>query len=131
MNLEMAGFLGNFEALDQVVNNFNEYYPNVTISYEQNSGNQLAAYLQNNPYVDIFMTSDDNLRYPDARYESLGNTDTVQLAYTNTGAIEAYLEDYLANAADALAAGKVSDPEEAAKQYLANCAEVTAKMAAE
>lgn len=65
VNLEMAGFLGNFEALDQVVNNFNEYYPNVTISYEQNGSDQLAAYLQNNQYVDIFMTADKNLRYPD------------------------------------------------------------------
>lgn len=63
--LEIAGFMGNFEALDQVVNNFNEYYPNITISYEQNSAGQLVDYLENNDYVDIFMTSESNLSYPD------------------------------------------------------------------
>lgn len=63
--LEASGFFGNFEALDQVLNNFNEYYPNVTISYEQNNGDKLVEYLKNNPYVDIIMTDDTNLRYPD------------------------------------------------------------------
>lgn len=63
--LEIAGFMGNFEALDQVVNNFNEYYPNIAISYEQNSAGQLVDYLENNDYVDIFMTSESNLSYPD------------------------------------------------------------------
>lgn len=63
--LEIAGFMGNFEALDQVVNNFNEYYPNITVSYEQNSAGQIVDYLENNDYVDIFMTSESNLSYPD------------------------------------------------------------------
>lgn len=62
VTLEIVGFLGNFEALDQVINDFNEYYPNVTINYEQNEKSALADYLQNNEYVDIFMTSDDNVR---------------------------------------------------------------------
>ena len=65
VNLEVSGFLGNFEALDQVVYAFNEYYPNVTVTYEQNSGAKLAEYLRNNPYVDIVMTDDTNLRYAD------------------------------------------------------------------
>ena len=65
VELQVAGFFGNFEALDQVVNNFNEYYPNVNISYEQNGDSMLADYMQNNDYVDIFMTSDENVRYPD------------------------------------------------------------------
>ena len=65
VTLDIAGFFGNFEALDQVVNNFNEYYPNVTINYESNSGSKLAEYVKNNPQVDIFMTDDTNLRYPD------------------------------------------------------------------
>ncbi len=34
VNLDVSGFFGNFEALDQVVNDFNEYYPNITVSYE-------------------------------------------------------------------------------------------------
>lgn len=63
--LEASGFFGNFEALDQVLNAFNEYYPNVTLSYEQNSGDKLVEYLKNNPYADIIMTDDTNLRYPD------------------------------------------------------------------
>lgn len=53
--------MGNFEALDQVVNNFNEYYPNITVSYEQNGSTQLVDYLENNEYVDIFMTAAGNL----------------------------------------------------------------------
>ena len=65
VNLEVSGFFGNFEALDQVVNNFNAYYPNVTVSYEQNSGSKMVEYLKNNPYVDIIMTDDNNFRYSD------------------------------------------------------------------
>lgn len=62
VSLEIAGFMGNFEALDQVVNDFNQYYPKVTVSYEQNSGTELVNYLENNKYVDIFMTSNNNVR---------------------------------------------------------------------
>ena len=65
VSLETAGYLGNFEALDQVINDFNEYYPNVTITYEQNDMQSLADYLKNNSYVDIFMTSDANVRSKD------------------------------------------------------------------
>lgn len=62
--LEIAGFFGNFEALDQVENDFNEYYPNVTFAYEQIGGTQISEYLYNNPFTDIFMTSDENIRFP-------------------------------------------------------------------
>lgn len=48
VTLEIAGFMGNFEALDQVVNNFNEIYPNVTITYEQNTVYMLEDYVHNN-----------------------------------------------------------------------------------
>lgn len=65
VTLKVSGFLGNFEALDQIVNEFNEYYPNVTITYESNGADQLTEYMQNNPDVDIFMTSDQNIRYKD------------------------------------------------------------------
>jgi len=62
--LEIAGFFGNFEALDQVENDFNEIYPNVTFAYEQIGGTQISEYLDNNPFTDIFMTSDQNIRFP-------------------------------------------------------------------
>ena len=65
VTLDVSGFLGNFEALDQVVNAFNESYPNVTVNYEQNSGSSLVEYLRNNPNADIIMTDDNNFRYPD------------------------------------------------------------------
>lgn len=65
VTLEIAGVMGNFEALDQVINDFNEYYPNVTVSYEQNDIYALAEYMKNNSYVDIFMTSDANVRSKD------------------------------------------------------------------
>ena len=61
VTLDLAGYMANFEALDQVVNDFNEYYPNVTINYEQNDQNSLASYLKNNSNVDIFMTSNKNV----------------------------------------------------------------------
>ena len=62
VSLEIAGFMANFESLDQVINDFNEYYPNVSISYEQNSATKLAEYLDSNEYVDIFMTSNSNIQ---------------------------------------------------------------------
>ena len=64
VSLKVAGFLGNFEALDQIVNEFNEYYPNVVITYESNGSDHLSEYVSNND-VDIFMTADQNIRYKD------------------------------------------------------------------
>lgn len=64
VTLEVAGFFGNFEALDQVENDFNNIYPNVVFSYEQIGGTNIDEYIANNGYTDIFMTSDDNIRYP-------------------------------------------------------------------
>ena len=66
VEIEIAGFMGNFESLDQAENAFNAYYPNVTFSYEQNSWAQLKEYMQNNEYVDIIMTADKNLRFSSA-----------------------------------------------------------------
>ena len=43
--METVGFFGNFEALDQVTNDFNRYYPDITFSYEQVGGRNLEAYL--------------------------------------------------------------------------------------
>lgn len=57
--LNTAGFFGNFEALDQVTNDFNKYYPNVEFSYEQISIENYGAYLDANPNVDIIMTSEE------------------------------------------------------------------------
>lgn len=65
IQLDMIGFFGNFEALDQVMNDFNQYYPNVTYSYQQVGGSKEEAYLDANPDVDIFMTSREFLRKKD------------------------------------------------------------------
>lgn len=65
VELEIAGFMANFEALDQVVNDFNEIYPNVTVNYEANSADGLASYMENNDYVDIFMTANKNVQNPE------------------------------------------------------------------
>ena len=62
--VQIAGFLGNYEALDQAINAFQEYYPNVTFYYDQNGVQKLPQYLQNNPDVDIFMTDDHNIKRP-------------------------------------------------------------------
>lgn len=57
--LNISGFFGNFEALDQVTADFNQYYPNVEFSYEQVSGDKFESYLEANPKVDIMMTSEE------------------------------------------------------------------------
>lgn len=62
--LDIAGFMGNFEALDYVINGFNEIYRNVTIFYDENSTYMLPDYLENNKNVDIFMTADENFQRP-------------------------------------------------------------------
>ncbi len=65
VTLDIAGFMANFESLDQVINDFNEYYPNVQINYEQNSLQGLVEYVENSQYVDIFMTNDANISSKD------------------------------------------------------------------
>ena len=57
VELNVAVFFGNFEAFDQVINHFNAFYPDVTITYEAISGSNEPGFLENNPYLDIFMTS--------------------------------------------------------------------------
>lgn len=59
LSLNVIGFFGNFEALDQITNDFNEYYPNIDFNYQQVSSNNLKDYLDSNPQTDIFMTSSD------------------------------------------------------------------------
>lgn len=60
--IDIAGFFGNYEALDAVTNSFNEIYPNITFNYEQVGDSRLNEYMQNGTYIDIFMTTDDNIR---------------------------------------------------------------------
>lgn len=64
VELNVLGFFGNFEALDQVTNDFNGYYPNVTFNYQQVGGAKTEAYLDANDGVDIFMTSPQSLAIP-------------------------------------------------------------------
>ena len=63
--LEISGFMGNFEALDQVINAFNEIYPNVTFYYDHNSAFMLPQYLESNNGNDIFMADDQNIKGAD------------------------------------------------------------------
>ena len=58
VELNAAVFFGNFEAFDQVINHFNEFYPNVKISYEQQFTYD-PNFLQDNPSIDILMTSNE------------------------------------------------------------------------
>lgn len=71
--LNTTGFFGNFEALDQVTNDFNEYYPNVEFTYEQVSAENFESYLEANPGVDIFLTSQET-------FEKMGSKLTEQCA---------------------------------------------------
>lgn len=58
VELNAAVFFGNFEAFDQVINHFNEFYPNVKISYEQQFTYD-SNFLQDNSSIDILMTSNE------------------------------------------------------------------------
>ena len=64
-SLEIAGFMGNYEALDQVMDAFNEIYPNVQFNYDHNSIHMLNDYVKNNAGVDIFMVADQNVTRAD------------------------------------------------------------------
>ncbi len=68
--LTTTGFFGNFEALDQVINDFNQYYPNVEFSYEQVSGDTFDEYLDVNPDIDIMMTSETLFQKEGGKLES-------------------------------------------------------------
>lgn len=57
--LHTSGFFGNFEALDQVIADFNEYYPNVEFAYEQNGIDNFSEYIAANPNIDLMMTSEE------------------------------------------------------------------------
>ena len=57
--LSTAGFFGNFEALDQVIADFNQYYPNVEFTYEQNGMENFDSYIKANTNIDIMMTSEE------------------------------------------------------------------------
>lgn len=57
--LSTTGFFGNFEALDQVIADFNQYYPNVEFTYEQNGIDNFDSYIKANTTVDIMMTSEE------------------------------------------------------------------------
>lgn len=58
LDIEVASFFGNFEALDQVINHFNDFYPNVRITYNQ-YGSTSGDFLKENPAIDIMMTSNE------------------------------------------------------------------------
>ena len=68
VTLNVMGFFGNFEALDEVVVDFNKFYPNVEFVYEQSGGDNVVEYLESNQDADIFMTSNDVL---DAKKDEL------------------------------------------------------------
>lgn len=59
VQLEVLGYFGNFEALDQVMNDFNQYYPKLTFNYQQVGGSTEEEYMDANPGVDIIMTSSE------------------------------------------------------------------------
>ena len=59
ITLHVGSFFGNFEALVEVQNDFNEYYPNVALDIQNVGRSDLADFFQNNPGLDIFMTSNE------------------------------------------------------------------------
>ena len=66
VQFNVLGYFENFEALDQVMNDFSAYYPNATFVYQRVRDNDEVAYLEVNTDVDLFMTSGDLLHRQDA-----------------------------------------------------------------
>lgn len=62
VELDAIGYFGNFEALDQVIADFNKIYPNVSFNYQQVGGDSEKSYLENNPDIDLLMTSEQTLK---------------------------------------------------------------------
>lgn len=75
VELSVSGFFGNFEALDQVLADFNKYYPNVEILYEQNGIDNFEEYIKANTNIDIMMTSEEIFE----KYEKLVDSICVDL----------------------------------------------------
>lgn len=65
--LNVAGFFGNYEALDQVIVDFNSHYPNVEIFYEK------VDYVNANTGVDIMMISQESLENDPSLASSLAD----------------------------------------------------------
>ena len=59
VTLHVGSFFGNFEALVEVQNDFNEFYPNVTLDIQNVGRSDRPDFFQNNPGLDIFMTSNE------------------------------------------------------------------------
>lgn len=105
-NLEIEGFFDNFEALDQVVNAFNEYYPNVSVSYERVSGSKLREFMENNKGVDIFMTSSQNFNQED-------NEKLIEESYQDEGIISLSTKSKIADVCNQYANGNFNSAKEA------------------
>ena len=56
VQFNVIGYFENFEALDQVMNDFSAYYPNATFVYQRVRDNDEVAYLEANTDVDLFMS---------------------------------------------------------------------------
>ena len=88
VELNICGFFGNFEALDQVELDFNALYPNVTFTYQQVGGKDTPDYLDANPGTDIFMVAHDTEellrdRCADLSALDLGDIDESMLRFYN------------------------------------------------
>lgn len=59
ITLHFGSFFGNFEALVEVQNEFNKYYPNVDLDIQSVGRSDMPDFFKNNPDLDIFMTSNE------------------------------------------------------------------------
>lgn len=57
VTLTVGSFFGNFEALVEVQNDFNEFYPNFNLEIQNVGRSDMPDFFENNPNLDIFMTS--------------------------------------------------------------------------
>ena len=57
VTLNVGSFFGNFEALIEVQNDFNVFYPNFNLEIQNVGRSDMPDFFTNNPNLDIFMTS--------------------------------------------------------------------------
>ena len=91
VDLDITGPFGNFEALDQVDNDFNKLYPNVTFYYEQSGGELGSGNL-----ADVFGTTDENLYFPgdSTKYVTMRCMDLLDEDVDASAVEQPYLDAY-------------------------------------
>ena len=92
--INVVGGYDNFPSLDEVTLDFNEYYPNVEVSYSKvdDYNNVKDMLMTDNPDVDIFMANNTWVKNSDVVKESVVNLADEELGFDLSALDEGVLE---------------------------------------